>query len=339
MERYQWIERSFDLGDWPLQSGGVLSQAQLRYLQIGEMNAPKDNLVVLPTYYGGALRGNTPWVGPGGTLDPNRHCILIPGLFGAGDSTSPSNAAAAQRGPAYPAVSLYDNVMAQRTMVNTLFDNPTLALVMGWSMGGMQALHWASLFPEQVHHCLALCCTSQCSPHNRVFLEGARSALTHAADFAGGRYTQPPALGLKAFARVYAGWAYSQEFFRQGSYQELGFTSIEDLLAFWENDHLEQDANDLLAVLSTWERGDVADNPAHQGDLELALGAIRCPTVLMPGTCDLYFTLNHVRDEARLIPGASLTPLDSDWGHIVGGPGRHAATTRLIRKQLQAWRL
>lgn len=337
MQRYQWIEREFELGDWPLQSGEVLQQARIRYLQIGDINAPKNNLVVLPTYYGGALRGNTPWVGPDGVLDPERYCILIPGLFGAGESTSPSNASPAQAGPAFPLVTLYDNVMAQRALVNTVFDHPTLALAMGWSMGGMQALHWASLFPEQVRYCLALCCTSQCSPHNQVFLEGVKAALINASDFAEGRYPRPPAQGLKAFARVYAGWAYSQEFFRREHYRELGFDSVADLLRFWEDDHLNQDANDLLAVLETWKHGNIADNPMHRGDLPAALGAIRSPTVLMPGASDLYFTLEHVRDEARLIPDARVQPLDSDWGHIVGGPGRHPLATRQIRAQLSQW--
>lgn len=331
------IEKEFELGDWPLQSGGVLRQARLRYLQFGEINAPKDNLVVLPTYYGGALQGNVPWVGPDGVLDPERYCILIPGLFGAGESSSPSNTPSPQAGPDFPRVTLYDNVQAQRALINKVFGNPSIALAMGWSMGGIQALHWASLFPEQVRHCLALCCTSQCSPHNRVFLEGVQAALVNAIDFHQGRYREPPRQGLKAFARVYAGWAYSQEFFRLGSYRQLGFASVEELLAFWEEDHLAQDANDLLAVLSTWKQADIADNPVHQGNLGAALGAIRCPTVLMPGSTDLYFTLPQVREEAAAMPGASMRVLDSDWGHIVGGPGRHPLATRNIREQLKTW--
>ena len=70
----------------------------------------------------------------------------------------------------------------------------------------------------------------------------------------GGRYSVPPERGLRAFGRAYAGWAYSQAFYRHELWRELGFESLEALLDYWEQDHLEQDANDLLCVLHTGNR-------------------------------------------------------------------------------------
>lgn len=86
----------------------------------------------------------------------------------------------------------------------------------------------------------------------------------------------PPVAGLKAFARVYAGWAYSQTFYRDGLYRKLGFDTIEELLRDWEADHVDNwDANDLLAKLATWQKGDVSANSLYNGDLAHALGAVR----------------------------------------------------------------
>ncbi len=44
----------------------------------------------------------------------------------------------------------------------------------------------------------------------------------------------PPERGLRAFGRAYAGWAYSQAFYRHELWRELGFESLEALLDYWE---------------------------------------------------------------------------------------------------------
>jgi homoserine O-acetyltransferase len=320
----QWVIGDFEAGDLALSGGGVLRNARLRYHQIGQLNAQKDNVILLPTYYGGAAEGNRAFVAPDlGPLDPERYCIVIPAMLGAGESSSPSNTQGRQAGPTFPAISLYDNVMLQKQLLDARFPGASIALVMGWSLGGMQALQWASLFPEKVKSVLATCCTARCSPHNWLFLEGAKSALTCDAGFQDGLYDQPPQKGLKAFGTVYAGWAYSQGFFRRGGYQELGFDSVEALVKFWEDDHLAQDANDLLCVLDTWQRGDISTNPAFDGDFARALEAITMPTRVMPSCSDLYFTVDQAREECGQMPGATLSVLESDWGHVAGGPGRH----------------
>lgn len=213
MTENQWVKEGFEAGDLPLSGGDTLYSARLHYHQIGQLNAPKDNLILLPTYYGGAAEGNHPWVAPGSPLDPGEYCIVIPALLGAGESSSPSNTPGLQAGAGFPAISLYDNVMLQKRLVDEVFGGASLALVMGWSMGGMQALQWGCLFPEQVRAVLATCCTARCYPHNRVFLEGVKAALTCDQSFQEGHYQQPPERGLRAFGRVYAGWAYSQAFF------------------------------------------------------------------------------------------------------------------------------
>ena len=318
----QWLKDDYEAGNLSLSSGETLFSARLHYHQIGELNAPKDNLVLLPTYYGGAAAGNHPWIDADGPLDPDRYCIVIPSLLGAGESSSPSNTRGPQAGPGFPSVSLYDNVMLQKRLVDDIFGSASIALAMGWSMGGMQALQWGCLFPDQVRGVLATCCTARCYPHNQVFLEGVKAALTCDQTFLEGHYQSPPQRGLRAFGRVYAGWAYSQAFFRHERWRELGFGSIDALLQFWEEDHLAQDANNLLAVLNTWQQGNISDNPVFEVDYHAALAALNMPTRVMPSTTDLYFTVEDAQHDAHRMPGATLEALPSVWGHIAGGPGR-----------------
>ena len=335
MTDLKWEKHEFTVPDLAFAAGGSLNQARLVYHQIGTLNAPKDNLILLTTYYGGAAAGNYPWVGPGSPLDPDRYCIVIPAMLGAGESPSPSNTPAPQAGPDFPALRLVDNVRLQKRLVDEVFDGADLALVAGWSMGGMQALQWAALYPERVRAVVASCCTARCSPHNWLFLEGAKSALRADTRFNNGDYLAPPIEGLKAFARVYAGWAYSQAFFRNGEYQDLGFPTLADLVAFWEQDHLAQDANDLLAVLDVWQHGDLSSTPELQGDFNHALSRITMPTRILPCRSDLYFTVEDARQEAERMPGAQLQVLDSDWGHIAGGPGRNPSVMKQIFSAVQ----
>ncbi len=330
MKLNQTVVKTYRAGNFSLQSGETLRDAQLSYVQVGQLNAYKNNLVVLPTYYGGTHEGNLPLIGANSALDPERYCIVIPNLIGNGQSSSPSNAHPEQRNARFPTISLYDNVLLQHQFVQETFANASIALVAGWSMGGMQALQWACLYPEQVRAVASICATARCWPHNQVFLEGVKAALTCDPNWDNGDYTTPPAAGLKAFARVYAGWAYSQAFYRNETYRQLGHQSIEDLLRFWEDDHLQQDANDLLCMLNIWQTADISRNPIFNGDMTAALSAIQARTLIMPGSSDLYFTKEDAAYEAGFIPDARLNVLRSEWGHCAGAPGRNAADTRFI---------
>ena len=327
-----WQEHALDLGNFPLQSGEVLVNGRLHYHQFGALNAPKSNLILMPTYYGGRGVGNRPWVDhPSSPLQGGDYCVIIPCMFGAGESSSPSNTGGLQAGPDFPAISLADNVRAHRELIKTRFADAIPRLVIGWSMGGMQALQWAQLYPDRLGSLLAICATAKCYPHNQVFLEGVASALMADAEFANGHYTSLPRLGLTAFAKVYAGWAYSQSFYRDGLYRKLGFESIDELLSFWVDDHLAQDANDLLTQLNSWKTADIA-GAGHMG--KAALKKLRCPGFLMPSSSDLYFTeADAVEDAAAL--GAQVKILESEFGHVAGGPGRLVAETETVFRTME----
>jgi homoserine O-acetyltransferase/O-succinyltransferase len=318
----------FQLGDLTLQSGRVLYDAQLAFVTRGTLNAARDNVVLFPTYYTGTHRQNLALVGPGRALDPERYFIVIPNLLGNGESSSPSNHNT-QRGVQFPHVSLLDNVSAQWRLLEHL-GVERLALALGWSMGAQQAYHHAALFPERVERLLAVCGSARTSAHNFVFLEGVKAALEADSAFAEGRYVEPPLKGLAAFGRVYAGWAYSQTFFRERLYEQLGHVSPQALLSDWAREHQGYDANDLLCVLSSWQRADISDNPLYQGDLPRALAAITARAIIMPCSTDLYFPPEDSRLEVSLLPRAELRILESKFGHVAGGPGRVPRDTAFV---------
>ncbi len=316
----------FELGDVPLLRGGLLADAGLAYKTYGQLNEARDNVVVLPTFYTGSHRRNEGFFGLGRAIDPARHFIVSVNMFGNGFSTSPSNASPACRGARFPEVTLWDNVACQQRLLTEVLAVERIALVAGWSMAGCQSYQWAAQYPDMVQAILPFCASARTSPHNFVFLEGVKAALCADGDWKGGDYTAPPLRGLRAFGRVYAGWAFSQTFYREGLYRRLGFETPEALLDDWAEDHAQNwDANNLLAKLKTWQLGDVSANPLYSGDFEKALGAIKARAILIPCSDDLYFPPADNAIEARHMPNAELRVFDSPWGHCVASPGNEPA--------------
>jgi homoserine O-acetyltransferase/O-succinyltransferase len=182
-----------------------------------------------------------------------------------------------------------------------------------------------------VPRALPFCGSSRTSPHNIVFLEGVKGALTADGTFHGGWYAEQPVAGLRAAARVYAGWGFSQAFYWDEVWREMGYTSLEDfLVGFWEGFFLDgRDANNLLCMLDTWQQGNVGATAGFDGDLRKALGAIRAKTIVMPAEKDLYFPPEDERWAAQFIPNAELRVIPGVWGHFAGG-GENPVDTAFI---------
>jgi len=80
--------------------------------------------------------------------------------------------------------------------------------------GGCQAFQWGVQYPDMMEAIAPMCCSARTANYNKVFLLALRRALLLDPVFAEGFYTRPPLAGLKAFAAIYAGWGFSEPFFR-----------------------------------------------------------------------------------------------------------------------------
>ena len=202
----------FDAGDLTLQSGAVLHGARLSWKAHGTLAPARDNVIVYPTSYG-AQHPDLEWlIGPDGVLDPTRWFIVILDMFGNGLSSSPSNTADYP-----PLVTIFDNVQTQRRALRELFGIERVACVYGWSMGALQAYHWAALFPDAVDRIVVNCGVARTAVHNKVFLRSLMATLEAAPEHVGdGRFSAEPRAAKRAFGRIYAAWALSQDFYRAG---------------------------------------------------------------------------------------------------------------------------
>lgn len=325
----------FKLPDFRLQSGVTLPEATLAYKTYGTLNATRSNAILYPTSYA-AQHPDIDWlIGPDRILDSTRYFIIIPSMFGNGLSSSPSNLADQFTSHNFPVFTHVDNVSAQRRLLMEVFGIERLALAYGWSMGAQQALHWGALYPECVERIAAVCSAAKTSQHNIVFLEGLRAALTTDPAWNGTCFVTKPERGLRAFGRIYAGWALSQAFYREQKHLDLGYASLEDfLIRDWEASFLRRDAANLLSMIETWKRSDISDNEQYAGDLPKALGSIRAKTLIMPGSHDLYFTPEDSLAEARLIPNAQYRPIPSVWGHRAGNPSKNPEDQQFLKSAI-----
>jgi homoserine O-acetyltransferase len=337
---WQTQQGTFEAGDITLQSGARLPSARLSWKAHGTLSPARDNVIIYPTSYG-AQHPDLEWlIGLGKILDPTRWFIVIPDMFGNGLSSSPSNTGD------YPTlVTVHDNVQAQRRALTELFGIDRVACVYGWSMGALQAYHWAALFPAAVERIVVNCGVARTSVHNQVFLRSLIATLEAAPQHIGnGRFSAEPHAAKRAFGRIYAGWALSQDFYRAGLHLasgpvgNLGAPDLETFLKTdWEDRFGARPAANLYAQLRTWDAADISANDLYDGDLNAALRAIQARVLLMPGATDLYFRTADNQAEMPFLASASLRSIPSIWGHRAGNPVANAADMLFIQNEVRAW--
>jgi homoserine O-acetyltransferase/O-succinyltransferase len=187
-------------------------------------------------------------------------------------------------------------------------------------MGGQQAYHWGALFPDMVDRICVVCGSARTSVNNLVYLASLEAALKADPLWQDEWFAAPPVRGLKAFARVSAGWVFSPAFYRDELYRTLGFPTLEEfLVGVGESYILTLDANNLLAQLWTWQKADISDNEIYRGNLAMALGAIKAKALIMPSQTDRYFMVEDNALEMPHLPHAELRPIPSIMGHMAGG--------------------
>lgn len=205
-------------GPFALEQGGSLPAVTIAYETYGELNAACDNAVLVCH----ALSGDSHvashdehddpgwWdalVGPGLHLDTRHRFIICANVLGGcRGSTGPNSIdprTGKPYGPDFPGITIGDVVRCQLALVDHLGID-RLRAVVGGSMGGMQAMQWATRHPERVAAVALLATAHRLSAQALAFDVVARNAILRDPDFAGGAYYERehgPEVGL-AIARM-----------------------------------------------------------------------------------------------------------------------------------------
>jgi homoserine O-acetyltransferase len=306
----------FELGRFPLSTGFTLPDAKLAFTTHGTLNPGKDNAILFPNFLGGTPEALEMWIGEGRPLDPSKYFIILPGLFGAGASSSPSNTPPPYDRAAFPPMHIADDVIAQQRLVSERFGIKELQLVLGWSVGALQMYEWAVRFPHMVKRAASIAGAPMPSAWTKLWVRTVwEEPLITDPAWNNGYYTDHTALeaGLRRAAHIMAVTLPPHEIYREELWRSAGFASVEDFVrGLFEGFALPQDPNDLINQAQKTRAAD----PAGGGDLNEALRRITAKFFIFAFTGDPMFPPDECRVDAERIPQARFRELGSLGGHL-----------------------
>jgi homoserine O-acetyltransferase/O-succinyltransferase len=167
-------QRFADLGTCTTTRGEVIRDCRIGYRTFGRLNARRDNAVLVPTWHGGRSETMTFILGPDRWVDTTRWFAILMDKPGNGVSISPSNSRS-QPGRSFPRLTFADLVAAEHRVVTEHLGIRRLHAVVGWSMGGMQAIEYALRFPEAVDRIVSVAGTPRMGSYDMYWV---RSMMT-----------------------------------------------------------------------------------------------------------------------------------------------------------------
>lgn len=336
----------FDL-PLPLRSGAVLPEYHLVYETYGELNAARNNAVLVchalnASHHVAGWYAEDPknvgwWdnmVGPGKPLDTNRFFVLgvnnVGGCHGSTGPTSIDPACGKPYGARFPVVTVEDWVAAQVRLADRLGIERFCA-VMGGSLGAMQALQWTIDQPQRVAHAVVIAAAPKLSTQNIAFNEVARQAIISDPDFHGGDYYAHgtlPRRGLR-IARMIGHITYlsddamMERFGRVLRTEDFRFHfdvdfEVESYLRYQGEKFAEYfDANTYLRITRALDYFDPAKKCG--GNLSRALAAARASFLVVSFTSDWRFSPARSREIVKALldnrRNVSYAEIDAPHGH------------------------
>lgn len=330
-----------------LESRAALDEVVMAYETWGDLNADASNAILVchaltgdshAGSNGGATEAPGWWdalVGRGRAIDVDTHFVVcINVLGGCQGSTGPASTnpdTGVPYGSAFPTVTIRDIVRTQAKVADRLGIQRWKAVV-GGSMGGMQVLEWAVMFPDRVASIAPIATTLAASAQQIAWSAVGRTALTLDPKWRGGDYYDAdpgdgPHAGL-AVARAIAQIHYRSDVSFEARF---GRTLVEPdgLYGLWDRFQVESyldhhgeklagrfDANSYLVLNKSMDTHDLARG---RGSMEAAVRRIKVPVVTASISTDILYPAHQQEQIHRLVTANGgdcvYKPIDNDHGH------------------------
>lgn len=300
-----------------LECGKKLAPIDVAYETYGRLNDTQDNTILICHALSGNAHVagyNSPndrrpgwWdcmVGPGKGIDTNKYFVICSNFLGGCAGTTGPSSVNPQTGRAYgldfPIITVADMVRVQKLLLDRLGINGLLAVI-GGSIGGMQVLQWAIMYPEFTKAAIPVATTAHLGAQPIAFDAVGRNAILGDADFMDGQYhgQQGPDRGL-AIARMIGHITYlSEESMRQKfgrqlrradkySYDFDSEFAVETYLDYQGQTFVERfDANSYLYITKAADYFDLAKD---YGSLRRAFADVKARFLIASFTSDWLFT-------------------------------------------------
>jgi homoserine O-acetyltransferase len=310
------------LGACALEGGGTIRDCRIAYRTLGALDAGKRNAVLAPTWLAGDSDAYLAWLRLPELVDTTRFFVVVAEAFGSGRSSSPSNSPT-QPGAGFPPFGLPDVVAAHRRLLREVLGVPRLHAVIGYSMGGMQALEWGVAYPDDVERLVGIAPQARLTTYNRVMVDALLRAIA-----LGRRHGAPDDSVAALVGAVLALMATTPDKVNERPPNASPAIAAEMAGLITTGRSLADVASQLRAIRAY----DVATR--FGGDLARAARAARARALVFYSPGDLITQPATIAEYARLL-GAETVVVPSRCGHSFPDPAcEHRAVAAAVRRFL-----
>lgn len=307
----------YTIEKFAFENGGTLEKMRVAYDTYGELNAARDNAILVAH---GASQGRNDYkifIGPGKAFDTNKYFVITVDAIGGGASSKPADGL----GAAFPAYTIRDMVRAQHEFLTQGLGLQSLLAVGGPSMGSFQALEWGINYPDFAKGLLAIVPSARGDRHVHAIFDAVINTIKLDPKWSGGNYVENPVDGIVTAGMIYFPWLYSDEHLNtlvgNDQYQRA-------LRAFGTGWAKVWDARSLIYRYQATRDHDVGQ--PFGGNTMQALGKIKAKTMIMPGMTDRTLPSYMAREIYRGVKSSVYVEIPSFLGHIACCPGSEDTT-------------
>lgn len=310
-------------GSLALELGGSLEEVTVAYRTWGDP-ANADRAVLICHALTGSADADAWWpgvIGPGAAFDPARDYIICSNILGScygttGPASTRPDGSGCYR-DTFPRITVRDMVHAQRRLLDHLGVD-TLDLVTGPSLGGMQVLEWALIYPDRVRRIAPIGVGASHSAWCIAMSEAQRAAIYADPNWQGGRYDDDrrPDQGLAA-ARMMAVCGYrSWQSFDERFGREYSVASRFQVQSYLQHQGSKMtgrfDANAYVRLTQAMNDHDVG---LGRGDCASVLGTITQDALVVSVSSDQLYPPGEQAFIADCLPNSRYETLSSIHGH------------------------
>lgn len=307
-----------------LESGAALDEVTVAYRTWGDpANAARHAILICHALTGSA-DVDAWWpgiIGVEGAFDPRRDYIIcsniLGGCYGTTGPLAPHPGSRERYRATFPRVTVRDMVNVQRLLLDYLGVD-RLALVTGPSLGGMQALEWALMYPERVRSIAPIGVGGRHSAWCIAMSEAQRAAIYADPHWQGGNYSddKPPEQGLAAARMMaicsYRSWHSFDERFGRTKRVDGDFEVQSYLRYQGEKINRRFDANSYVRLTQAMNDHDIARG---RGEYHDVIRAITQRALVVSVRSDLLYPPHEQQMLVCHLPHVTYEILDSGDGH------------------------